>query len=70
MHGSPVDAAIVHAVALTAAGRHDEAVSVVDAALAAAPEGNGGWILPVEPMLQAGGPEWAPVLARLRGRAA
>jgi len=70
IHGSPVDAAIVHAVALTAAGRGDGAVPVVDAALAAAPEGNGGWILPVEPMLQAGGPEWAPVLARLRNRAA
>jgi len=70
IHGSPVDAAIVRAVALTAAGRNTGAVSVVDAALAAAPEGNGGWILPVEPMLQAGGPEWAPVLARLRNRAA
>ena len=69
-HGTAVDAAIVRAVALTAAGQRAEAVSVVDAALAAAPEGNGGWILPVEPMLEAGGPAWAPVLARLRSRAA
>jgi hypothetical protein len=69
-HGTSVDAVIAGAVALTAAGQRAEAVSVVDAALAAAPQGNGGWILPVEPMLQTGGPDWAPVLARLRSRAA
>jgi len=69
-HGTSVDAAIAGAVALTAAGQRAEAVSVVDAALAAAPQGNSGWILPVEPMLQTGGPDWAPVLARLRSRAA
>jgi hypothetical protein len=69
-HGTAVDAGIVRAVALTAAGQRADAVSVVAAALAAAPEGNGGWLLPVEPMLEAGGPAWAPVLARLRSRAA
>ena len=58
------------AVALTSAGQRAEAAAVVDAALAAAPPGNGGWILPVEPLLQVGGPEWEPVLARLRSRAA
>ena len=69
-HAAPVDAAIARAVALTAAGDRAQAGSVVDAALASAPAGNGGWILPVEPLLEAGGPEWAPVFARLRSRAA
>ena len=66
---NPVDAAMAKAVALTSAGRRAEAAAVMDAALAAAPPGNGGWILPVEPLLRPGGPEWAPVLARLRSRA-
>jgi len=69
-HAAPVDAAIARAVALTVAGDRAQAGPVVDAALASAPAGNGGWILPVEPLLQAGGPEWAPVFARLRSRAA
>jgi DNA-binding winged helix-turn-helix (wHTH) protein len=69
-HGSAVDAALAHAVALTCAGKRSEAAAVVDAALAAAPPGGGGWILPVEPVLQAGGSDWEPVLARLRSRAA
>lgn len=69
--GSPVDAAIAQAVALTRRGRRADAIAVVDAALAAAPPGgNGGWILPVEPVLQATGPDWEPVLARLRSNAA
>jgi hypothetical protein len=42
----------------------------VDSALSKAAAGNAGWIVPVEPLLQAGGPEWEPVLARLRSRAA
>jgi tetratricopeptide (TPR) repeat protein len=67
---NPVDAAMATAVALTCAGRRADAAAAVDAALAVAPPGNGGWILPVEPLLQAGGPEWEPVLARLRSRAA
>ena len=62
--------AIVRAVALTFAGRRDEAARLVDAALAAAPPGQGGWVLPVEPLLLPGGPEWDSVLARLRNRAA
>jgi DNA-binding winged helix-turn-helix (wHTH) protein len=68
--GSPVDAAVARAVALTRRGRPADAIAVMDAALAAAPPGNGGWILPVEPVLQATGPGWEPVLARLRSRAA
>jgi len=68
--GSAVDPAIAQAVALTALGQRAHAAATLDAALAAAPPGNGGWIVPVEPMLQAAGPEWEPVLARLRNRAA
>jgi hypothetical protein len=64
-----IDWAVAHAVALTFAGRRSEAATTMDVALAAAPAGNGGWILPVEPLLQAGGPEWEPALARLRSRA-
>jgi DNA-binding winged helix-turn-helix (wHTH) protein len=66
---NPVDAAMAKAVALTSGGHRALAAAVVDAALAAAPPGSGGWILPVEPLLRAGGPEWDPALARLRSRA-
>jgi DNA-binding winged helix-turn-helix (wHTH) protein len=66
----PVDAALARAVALTRMGRRADAIAAVDAVLAATPPGNGGWILPVEPMLQASGPDWEPVLARLRSNAA
>ena len=66
---SAIDTAMAQAVALTCGGRRADAAAVVDTALAAAPPGNGGWILPVEPLLQAGGPEWDPALARLRSRA-
>ena len=67
---SEVDVAMVRAVARTCAGQRAEAAAVVDAALATAPAGNHGWILPVEPLLQVSGPEWEPVLARLGSRAA
>jgi DNA-binding winged helix-turn-helix (wHTH) protein len=67
---SAVDVAIGWAVALTGAGRRAEAAAAVDSALSKAAAGNAGWIVPVEPLLQAGGPEWEPVLARLRSRAA
>jgi hypothetical protein len=48
------------------------AAPLVDHALAAAPAGNAGWLLPVEPLLNVTtAPDiWAPVLARLRARAA
>jgi len=65
-----LDVAIARAVALTFAGRRDDAVRLVDAALAAAPPGNGGWVLPVEPILAPNGPAWGALLARLRSRAA
>jgi DNA-binding winged helix-turn-helix (wHTH) protein/Tfp pilus assembly protein PilF len=67
-----VDAAFGHAIALAAAGKHADAAAVVDQAFAAAPPGNAGWLLPIEPMLQvsAHAELWAPALARLRVRAA
>jgi hypothetical protein len=69
-HAAPVDSAIAKAVALTCDGQRGDAAAMLDAAIAAAPPGNGGWILPVEPLLRVGGPEWEPVLARLRSRSA
>jgi DNA-binding winged helix-turn-helix (wHTH) protein len=65
-------AAIGGAVALALAGKHADAATVVDAALAAAPAGNTGWLLPVEPLLHVTAHLhiWAPVLARLRTRSA
>jgi DNA-binding winged helix-turn-helix (wHTH) protein len=54
-------------------GRHSDAVVLVDRALARAEEEQAtGWLLPIEPLLRAWErPElWAPVLARLRHRAA
>ena len=66
-----VDAAIVHAVQLAAAGAHDDAARVLDEALAVAPSGNAGWLLPIEPLLNvAARPDcWTRVLAHLRNRA-
>ena len=67
-----VDGAFRQAVGLVLAGRHDEAAVLVDEMLTAAPPGNAGWLLPVEPLLHVSAHTaiWAPVLARLRTRAA
>jgi len=67
-----VEAAIGHAAVLVARGDVASAVRLVDDALTAAPPGNNGWIVPVEPLLNvAAAPDvWTPVLARLRTRAA
>jgi DNA-binding winged helix-turn-helix (wHTH) protein len=66
------DAAVAQAALLSVAGDVQDAVRLIDHALAAAPPGNAGWLLPVEPLLNvAAAPDtWAPVLARLRTRAA
>lgn len=66
------EAAIGRAAGLAAVGDHADAARLVDQALAAAPPSNAGWLLPVEPMLNVvAAPDiWAPVLARLRTRAA
>ena len=70
-----VDVAIAWAAATLLIGGDalvPEAVHAVDAALASAPAGNAGWLIPVEPMLgvHLRADAWAGVLARLRTRAA
>ena len=67
-----LDVAVAHAILRQAAGNAEGAASLVDQALSAAPPGNAGWLLPIEPLLgvdraHAG---WARVLARLQRRAA
>jgi hypothetical protein len=70
--GASVDAAIAGAIDATLHGDHHRAAAITAEALAAAPPGSAGWVVPVEPLLDvAARPEiWAPVLARLRNRAA
>jgi DNA-binding winged helix-turn-helix (wHTH) protein len=60
------------AIAADLVGHTALAVQVLDGALASAPPGNAGWLVPVEPLLNvAANPDvWAPVLVRLRTRAA
>lgn len=67
-----IDAAMARAAYLAAAGRHAEAAQQVDRALAVGPPGNGGWLIPVEPLLNvaANPAAWTAVLARIRTRAA
>jgi DNA-binding winged helix-turn-helix (wHTH) protein/Tfp pilus assembly protein PilF len=67
-----VDAAISRAAVLSLRGDHAAAAETVHSALAVAPPGGAGWLLPVEPLLYAAAhPQaWAPALERLRGRAA
>jgi DNA-binding winged helix-turn-helix (wHTH) protein len=69
---SSIDSAIAHAAQLAVAGNHADAARLVDQLLSMAPPGNAGWLIPVEPTLNvASAPDtWAPVLARLRTRAA
>jgi len=69
---SSFDAAMFRAAQLALAGAHADAASVVDHALTMAPPGNAGWLLPIEPLIGVAGEStvWAPVLARLRSRAA
>jgi DNA-binding winged helix-turn-helix (wHTH) protein len=54
------------------AGSHADAARVLDRALSGAASGQAAWLLPVEPLLNVGAAPgvWAPVLARLRARAA
>lgn len=60
------------AIAVALLGQTTLAAQVMDAALRAAPAGNAGWLVPVEPLLRvsANPEEWGSVLARLRARAA
>ena len=68
-----IDAALVRAARCALAGDDVAAAHLVDAALAAAPHvSSGGWIVPVEPLLDVRSrpAAWAAPLARLRTRAA
>jgi Flp pilus assembly protein TadD len=71
---SEVDAALARAALAGSAGAPalDAAVRVLDLQLANAPAGQAGWIIPVEPLLNAAARAqvWRPVLATLRARAA
>jgi DNA-binding winged helix-turn-helix (wHTH) protein len=68
---SAVEIAVARIVAIARAREPvDDAVAALDAALAAAPTGSAGWILPVEPLLRPSGAGWEPVFAKLRSRAA
>jgi DNA-binding winged helix-turn-helix (wHTH) protein len=67
-----VDVAMWRAAGYVLAGAHGEAAGLMESALADAPAGNGGWLLPVEPLLRVhSAPDvWAGALARVRARAA
>jgi DNA-binding winged helix-turn-helix (wHTH) protein/cytochrome c-type biogenesis protein CcmH/NrfG len=67
-----VDVAMVRAAELVLAGSHSEGARIVGDALAAAPPGNAGWLVPVEPLLNvsAAPNAWNGVLSQLRIRAA
>ena len=67
----PVDHAVARAARMVHMGNIADAVTTVSAALTAAPPGNGGWLLPVEPLLgvRHGLDAWAPALAVLHLRA-
>ena len=60
------------AIGLSATGNTAFAAELLDRALVAAPAGNVGWLVPVEPLLNvSANPDvWSSVLARLRARAA
>jgi DNA-binding winged helix-turn-helix (wHTH) protein/Tfp pilus assembly protein PilF len=66
-----IEAAIWRAAVLTLRGEQAAAAEAVRTALAEAPPGNGGWLLPVEPLLNVAAQRdvWAATLERLRIRA-
>jgi DNA-binding winged helix-turn-helix (wHTH) protein len=67
----PVEEAICRAAGCVLAGAPAEGARLVDRALAHAPAGSAGWLLPIEPLLRVqSAPElWQSALARLRARA-
>ena len=67
-----VETAIARGVLLALHGDRGGAARIVEQALAAAPAGHAGWLLPVEPLLHvtAHPGVWSPSLERLRARAA
>jgi DNA-binding winged helix-turn-helix (wHTH) protein len=69
---SSIEQALCAAARLVLSRAPAEAARRLDAALSGAPPGQAAWLLPVEPLLDvSAAPDlWAPVLARLRTRAA
>jgi tetratricopeptide (TPR) repeat protein len=67
-----VEFAMARAASLVLSGAHAEAARLVETALATAPPGPAGWLLPIEPVLQVFSRQeiWAGALANLRHRAA
>ena len=67
----PFEVIIAEAARLVASGDVSKAGAIVDAALSAAPLGNAGWIVPIEPLLMVSqAPDvWGAVLTQLRVRA-
>jgi hypothetical protein len=65
------DAAIARAVALVRGNRHGDAAQIYKEIVAGARVPNAGWILPVEPVLQAGArPDiWGEALTMVQQRA-
>ena len=66
-----VDIAMAKAAVMADGGNFEGAIALVSDALLAAPEGNAGWLIPVDPLLNVHRhPDaWAPVLAKVRERA-
>jgi hypothetical protein len=65
-----IEVVFAEAAALALKGDGHQAAARIERALEAAPPGNTGWVLPVEPLLNvAANPErWSRALARLRIR--
>lgn len=70
-HPRASDVTIARAIALACAGRHADAAAMYEQALAAGPHPNTGWILMVEPILQAleRPKEWRTALSLVQHRA-
>jgi hypothetical protein len=70
--GAVIDAALVTAVMHAARGEHQQAAATMHDRLTGAAAGSGGWILPLEPLLDVAAhpAEWSAPLAMLRQRAA
>jgi DNA-binding winged helix-turn-helix (wHTH) protein len=66
-----VDIAMARAALLVAAGDVQAAATLVSDAIDAAPPGNAGWLLAIEPLLDVPSARelWAPALAKIRVRA-
>ena len=67
----PFDEQLGAAIAMAHLGQKAFAARVLDGALAAAPPGSAGWLMPVEPLLNVSGDPgaWTAALARLQSRA-